>query len=245
MAWGVQSLQAVWFTTGQPITIPTNDLYQAIAGAPAAATQTLPIGNISMAMGNAGTLAFAFRLQVAPARVDYFLVPPPPQSSSATAQLNFPPNIDAVVDEFVQQLHRGSPLIGDAIRVALVTNIAEQTSDTEDAIATISAQTGLTIPFNDGSDLVLQINRRLKSNSVPGTEINRIIKWSAEEVQTIGVIAGSAPAFARAVLATITTDLNIIPTNRPYPPAEQIAIFDEMAIETKRLSAAKTLGALQ
>jgi hypothetical protein len=242
MAWGVQSLQAVWFTTGQPITTAAGDLYQAIVGAPAAATQNLAVGNFTLAMGSVGTNSY--RVQVAPARIDYFLNPAPVPQAGGT-QLNLPTDIALVIDEFMQQVHRGSPPIGGVIRVALVTIISHETFDTHESIALISAHTGLTIPFDDGSDLLLQINRRLALHSISGTEVNRLMKWSVEEVQTIGVMPGSAPSVARGFLATVTIDINIVPTNRPYPPAEQIAIFNEIAIETKRLCAAKSLGALQ
>jgi hypothetical protein len=242
MAWGVQSLQAVWFTTGQPITTPAGDLYRAIVGTPAGATQNLPVGNLAVAMGNVGTNSY--RVQVAAARIDYSLIPaPPPQARGV--HLNLPTNVDLAIDEFMQQVHRGSLPIGGVIRLALVTNISHETSDTRESIALISTHTGVTIPFDDGSDLLLQINRRLGLRSVSGTEVNRLMKWSAEEVQTIGVMPGSFPSFARVFLATVTIDINIVPTNRPYPPAEQDAIFDEIAIETKRLCAAKSLGALQ
>ena len=242
MAWGVQSLQAVWFTTGQPITTPVGDLYQAVVGRPAAATQNLPVGNLALAMGNVGTNSY--RLQIATARIDYFLLPaPPPQAGGA--HLNLPTNVDLAIDEFLQQIHRGSPLIGEVLRLALVANISHETSDTRESIALISAHTGLTIPFDDAGDLVFQINRRLALRSIAGTEVNRLMKWSVEEVQTIGVMPGSAPSVTRVFLATVTTDINIVPTSHPYPPAEQDAIFDEIAIETKRLCAAKSLGALQ
>jgi hypothetical protein len=242
MAWGVQSLQAVWFTTGQPIATPAIDLYQAIVGTPATATQNMPVGNLAIAMGNVGT--DSCRLQVASARIDYFLIPtPPPQVGGA--HLNLPTNLDLAIDEFVRQVHRGSPLIGGVIRVALVATISHETSGPQESIELISVRTGLTIPFNDGGDLLFQINRRLGLRSISGTEVNRLMKWSTEEAQTISVMPGSAPSVARIFLATVTIDINIVPTNRPYQPAEQVAIFDEIAFETKRLCAAKSLGALQ
>lgn len=241
MAWGVQSLQAVWFTTGQ-ITTPAADLYEAIVGARAAATQNLPVGNLAVAIGNVGTNSY--RVQVAPARIDYFLNPTaPPQAGGAN--VNLLTNVDLAIDEFVQRVHRGIPLIGGVIRLALVANISHEAADTRESIALIAALTGLTIPFDDGSDLLLQINRRLGLRSIQGAEVNRLMKWSVEEVQTIAVMPGSAPSVARDFLATVTIDINIVPTSRLYPPAEQVAIFDEIAIETKRLCAAKTLGALQ
>lgn len=65
---GVQSLQAVWFTTGQSIK-PVGDLYVAVFGNPAAAIQSAGIN--SMAAGVDGQTAI--RLQVSPNRVDLIL----------------------------------------------------------------------------------------------------------------------------------------------------------------------------
>jgi hypothetical protein len=241
MTWGVQSLQAVWFTTG-PITTPADALYQAMVGTPASATQNLPVGNLALAMGNVGTTSY--RIQVAPARVDYFLVPTSPPLS-VNASMNLPTNIDLEIDNFIHQVHSGSSLIGDAIRLALVTNISHETPDTQASIALIAPHIGLTIPFNDGTDLLVQINRRLGLRSVAGTEVNRVMKWGVAEVQTIGVMQGTAPQVSQVSLASVTTDINTIPTSRLYLPGEQMAIFTEIATETKRLCAAKNLGALQ
>lgn len=127
--------------------------------------------------------------------------------------------------------------------MALVVNLSYPVASSVSASALIMEKLGLSLPFSDGRDMVFQVNRRGALCSVPGCELNRLIKWTAETHQLITLNAGVplTPTVISADVATLMVDVNTVPTGgRAFQTDQQIAIFEEMAAEVTRICAAGT-----
>ncbi len=247
---GLQSLQAAWFSSGGPIKCSASELYQSIIGEPAAATQSSTAAGVSVATGAQGPRYL--RVQSSPGRIDYFLssAPQVPQFMAAEARsssFDLLPNVNETIDAFVANCEKGSALVGEAIRIALVASTSQKAESSAAVSKILATRIGLSLPFDDGTDLLFQINRRKQLSSVADVEANRVVKWVGELVQqiTIGPIGPDSKTLASGQhLATLSVDLNTVPTGRILSVDEQLLIFKELAVEAKRLSAASTLSAL-
>ncbi len=235
-AWGVQSLQAVWWGL-KPPTVSAQDIYQTMIGSGPPAVQTNPALGLAAAIGTDGLSVF--RIQVQQTRVDFF------ENSQSQGGQTFPlfSDLKSTMQRFRQRLASASGIVGDAARLALVVNTSEEAASAEEATNLLVSKLGITLPFQDGSELIFQINRKRPLASMPGQEINLIMKWLVENVQQITISSG-APIVQATVLKTLSVDVNTVPSTRVFTPAEQPAIFQEIFDEAERLSQVNALSAL-
>jgi hypothetical protein len=134
-------------------------------------------------------------------------------------------------------------LLGDTTRLAVVLNTSEPAPSLEQAINILLKRTGVTLPFQGGSDLLFQINLKKALNSATGREINRLLKWAAEVVQSVEV-SGGPPIMHTAFLSTLSVDVNTVPSSQNFTADQQASILEEMADEAERLCQENSLTAL-
>ena len=128
--------------------------------------------------------------------------------------------------------------------MAIVVNTVEEAANARAAAQIIVSKLQLVLPFNDGEDVVFQVNRRKPLVAIPTAEMNRVMKWLSANLQQINVGPGG---FTRTVsdIAMLSVDINLVPRdNVIYSPTDQIKIFDELSAETERLCAANVLNVL-
>lgn len=247
---GLQSLQAVWFTPGG-IKASAGDLYQAFHREQAATTQSFTAAGVSIASGTKGSCHL--KIQVSPGRIDYVLESTPlgvqsTQLPLAPRPLSLLSDIGTTVDEFLVTCDQACVTIKDALRVALLANTARKADSQARANEIFAAQTKFSLPFDDATDLLFQINRKTSLTSVPDVEINRFMKWAAVLVHTLTLTnmgPPSTPVANSLNLVTLSVDINTMSTGSILSADQQRSIFNEIAAEAKRLSQAFTLSALE
>lgn len=234
-SWGIQSIQLAWFNVSPSQRSPA-DLFKDIVGIAAATTQSR--GPLSNASGIENQ--HVWRLNQRPDRIDLFLNPPPQRGP--IGQLPLLSDVKASIAALASKFPAGTAAIGDVVRLALVTTISTPVASAAEANKVILNQLGFSLPFDDGSDLIIQVNRR-KALASSKIQLNRVMKWHSENFQHILMSAG-APIIQAADLASMTADINTMPVGRAFPPAEQISIFGEIVTETERVCVANALTAL-
>ena len=79
------------------------------------------------------------------------------------------------------------------------------------------------------SDFLYQINRRRPSNAVGGLPLNRLSKWSVQQVQELMISPGDGLVRrSEAFACRLELDINSVPSKRPLPKECLSALFDEL-----------------
>jgi hypothetical protein len=237
-AWGVQSMQAVWFTSGQPSQRTVDVIFSDLVGAnPSSLHNLQPGGGVASAL----VQQTLFRLQLQPGRIDLFLHPQTQGGSSVPLFLD----VKSAINELRQKVTAGVAPAVDVVRPAVVVNVSQPLPSIEAVSDLILANLGFTVPFRDGSDLIFQVNRRTDLKSIPGLQVNRLLKWTEETFQNVLIAAsGTALPALTTNLATLSVDVNLVPTARIFSADEQKHIFGELVDEAERLVDLKSLRAL-
>jgi hypothetical protein len=149
-----------------------------------------------------------------------------------------------VLLELEEWVSVASTAIGAVERLALVINSSQEAETAEATSSLVSEIAGLRLPFGDGTDMVFQINRRKSLSLVPGCELNQLMRWSADHIQQIEISSGP-PKVQSLEIATLSVDVNTVPTTRTFPVSEQALIFRDMNAEALRLSQANSVSALE
>jgi hypothetical protein len=239
MPWGVQSLQAAWWVPSG-LSTSAGDIYQALMGTAAASVQTNPSQRVESAVG--ADAQRVFRVQLQPGRLDVFQTPLPHLGSSIFPLFS---DLRLTMQDFQQRLVAATRIAGNVLRLALLVTISEPAPGWDQATSALLSKLGITLPFQGGQELIFQINKRKELSSITGQEINRIMKWVAENVQQVSVGTGGAPTIDSVFLSTLSVDINTITqSSRTFTPAEQNHIFQEMSIEAERLCQTNALSAL-
>lgn len=235
MTWGLQSLQAVWWTA-QPIQADPAALYQAMVGAASTATQSA--GNTSVAMGQRTNRQY--RVQRQANRLDFFVSCPPVPGVSVPLIDDIP----AAIIDFKSKFSAACNQLPAVNRLAMVANVSEPAASVSAANQQVAELSGIELPYTDLSDIVLQLNRKKVSPTVANLQFNRVLKWLSESFQIIEVTAG-IPDLRTAYLITVTVDVNTAPVaGRTFQSGEQITIFDAIGTEVERLCLQRNIGAL-
>jgi hypothetical protein len=222
----------------QPIQAEPAALYQDMVGQAANSTQSSPATSTVMANGQSRGLLYNVQRQ--PNRLDFFANREPDQATKFPTITNIP---DAI-SKFQSRLNAASKQLSAVNRVALVVNISKVVDSMNAANQQVSELTGIEFPFDDLSDVLFQLNRRMELPVVSGMQLNRVLKWLVETFQIVEVVAGSVNVH-NIYAVTLSVDVNTVPVpNRLYQTTEQATIFGAMAAEVERLCGVRTLRAL-
>jgi hypothetical protein len=208
-----------------------------LVGLPPTSTQTTP--GVSLAMGQ--TAGSAFRLQQLPGRVDFF-----EQPTTSPGQVGLPlfPDFAATMGRFKAKLPRA--VLVDVARVAVVVAMVQPTATAKDALDLVLSKVGFDLPFGDATDFIFQINRRKSFASIAATEMNRVLKWSAEALQVVQLnfSGGGATVQFQDVASFVVDVSNALGGARSFSQPEQASMFQELGDEVDRLCNANSLGSL-
>jgi hypothetical protein len=233
--WGAQSFQAVWFFGSQ--SVDASALFEAIVGAKADVVQQQSIG-VSVATG--GDATTQFNCQVQPGRIDYFETPRPRLSG----QFPLFEDVPSALDAFGLRVAKGCPVVGEAVRLAMLLTMFHKTETSADAIAKLAGLAGATVPFDDGLDFSFQINRRILSSGVPKVVFNRLLRWQYHSLQQVEMTETS-PKIRNVDFATLTIDLNSVATVETlFQPDAQLLIWEELRTQLARISSDGSISAL-
>ena len=81
----------------------------------------------------------------------------------------------------------------------------------------------------DSSDFVYQINRRRPSKVIGGLPLNRISKWTVQEVQAL-VFSADGHVLRRPgkFACRVELDMNCVPSKQPLPKDRVADLFTEL-----------------
>lgn len=228
--WDIQQLQAVWWGLQPAPDIEALFLKNFSEIAPT--IQKSPAGVV--AQGTTSTKSV--RMQLSGGRFDLFVAPG--FGSDRMELLPFEPNL-ADFHKIARDLVEGS----SAKRVAFLVTTARMTSSSAEASQLLANLLQFDLPFQPSSDFLVNINHRRKSAGVD-IELNRLMKFQAEQFQTI-ISSGGPPTVTTEHAATLYVDINTVASpGLTITSAEVPVLFDEMFAEAKRLSEAQRLEAL-
>lgn len=227
--WDIQQLQAAWWGLG---TVDPDPLFR--EAFPDVGTTVQKSPGMVVALGASPDRSA--RLQVSAGRCDLFVG----QGYSERIQLL---NFDSTLKSFRESIGTISRDF-EASRIAVLVTTARVTSSFAEAAKLISEILDFHPPFDPDGDYVFAINHRQKSET-EGVIFNRVMKWQAEEIQTI-LSAGGPPTVNVDYASTLQVDVNTVVTSGFKVSGQHMnLLFDEMFEEVERLSRAQRLGALQ
>ena len=91
----------------------------------------------------------------------------------------------------------------------------------------------------DSSDFLYQINRRRPSAAISGLPLNRISKWSIQEMQELVFSAdGHAMRRSGGFACRVELDMNCVPSKQPLPPDRLPSLFTELVALATEIAAA-------
>lgn len=210
--WKVHSLQAVWWTNERPNSV--SDLYQKITDVKPAATQEQQ--GTAIATGQLGDRFI--RVQMAANRLD--LIESPFQ---VTADLPLFENYQIARDSFAR---RSRQLKIKATRLAVVVVLCSMAENTDDAYKIASDDAGVISGTGKYNDFIFQVNRP-QEDANPKYGVNRILRWSSENVQNIDMSSGF-PIVRHLNFASVSLDVNIVPKESLILEADEVTAGFEL-----------------
>lgn len=240
--WGAASIQLVWFT-GEARHKDASAIYELVAGEEAETVQTSrsPSPANPFLSVAAGTVSGRhMRATVQAGRIDLIVEPVakdgPPQFMDDTAEW---------MDRLVRAARDPSLDFPTVNRLALVLNLGVSVGSYTQGFSLINEKLGGAIPFNDGSDFMLQVNRRAEIDDII---INRLLRFNISGIQQVQFAFGIPaviPFSTEIYVNMFMIDVNILPTTRAIDQVEQSRIWKVLLNEAVRLREAGNLEALQ
>jgi hypothetical protein len=231
--WRAQSYQAVWFLDQPPIDIAP--VFVAIVGAPPDRSQQTSLST-SVAVGADGQIER--RLVKQAGRLDYFELRVPTAEDSFPL---FPP--EAGLEAFLDRALQADHLIGETNRLALVTKLLKPAPDINSACRFAAALAKVSIPFEDAEDFFFQISRKRTFPGRPELGMNRLLRWTAQQIQILGVTPAGVPLDARGDFGVIEIDVNSVP-GAGLSSSVRMPIWRDIKQEAIRLFWSPTIDAL-
>lgn len=235
MARGIEGLQAVWFSRTAP-SKPLSELFEALVGQRPDVSQRNPQGQLEVGV----RAEWQYRLQSVGSRVDLFMEP-------VTSGELFPlfADIEAGIALLFRTAEQFAPFAQDLTRLASVMTVTSHFQDPEEAAqATIDAIGGVEHLPKGSRDLMMRVNVRAESHSIPGVEFNRVLTWQVRAVQRVEASGGSR-IVAPEYLSTIGLDMNVVPDSaRILSPDDQIKLWGDLRAEASRLLKAPSVASL-
>lgn len=235
--WYAQSIMYVWFLNSVQ-EIKASSLYEQITGHEPDNTQRNKMpnpanpftGTASGVVGNSN-----FTLQIQPGRMDFIIAP---VNSNAEQDPFAFLEIEETVETCTRRIVQQNVAVDNTIRLALVVNAATRVDSVEEGNAVIKALAGYEPGVDDLLDLIIQVNKR--SEGVSGIQFNRVLRYGVQTFQDFvlqfGPVGNVIPISRQQNAATITIDINTVPTNVPIAIGDQTAIFSALSAEALRLS---------
>jgi hypothetical protein len=242
--WSVQVVSLIWFWgNGQellaegpfedvfgfsPDNITRNKVANPVNGILSSAT-SLKDGKVSAANVTSG------RLEVSIASAD------DPQSGPTSWELATAQKILSDALDALMECREGR--VSQATRLAAHFRMFQSVPSAEHAGRLLLEQIGLPGALGSPLDVVFQINQRAESKQIPGTQLNRLLKFEPGLIQEIVIEPNVGPAGQLAAtverhFANVLIDINTVPAGTSFAWPEQKKLLAEIAGELKRISEA-------
>lgn len=229
--WGISQAQAVWW----PISGAADVVAMLEAATGGDLTSFQKVQGTAIAVRTEGSISY--RLQFAQGRLDLFVLPP---DNTADFPILF--DVDKTVAAFKTIAHKLLDQVGVSTRLAVSLTTIKPVKDESEAVALLSEQVGVELPYKDGIDFVFQINRR---TNMAGIAINRLLKMESHFLRLMRLENGVPLPSIDGYFALLNADVNtVLEPSSKFEVSEQKELFDKLLVEAQRLSAAKTLRAL-
>ena len=233
-AWDVESLRVTIFppagfwSADQQIA-----LWEEVTGQPPESINSNPQQGLTYAVGRVRGNQFILGVQeVQVERVDWHVQPLAPQNALLEG-------IPTVADPqgMLKTIHDGLQhslgTIKVVTRLAFGLGLVREVADVPAGMQQISPYLhNVTVCPSESTDFVYQINRRRNSTSVPHAEINRLGKWSVEEISSIALRMGPGQSPIRQdkeyYVRKLVTDINTTPDTDALSNDRVHDLFHEM-----------------
>ena len=235
--WSVESFRLTLFHTMQP---SPQGLWHALMNIEPESHEAKPRQFVTIDQGPLGPDRLVLETQRQ--RLGWHVLPAPPGVHDNAATVLKLLGVEQGIDLLQKALSTTLQHIPVVTRLALGAVLFRVTKDPRDAVAQITSHIPkLEAAVKGGTDLIFQINRRRRSNSVPHVVINRIHKWTVEQFQSGAFLVSTsqAPVFQQANvkhLAKFTLDINTAPENNAISSKKMSSLLTEF-IEYARVAA--------
>ena len=227
--WDVDSLRVSIFCDSQNNHDPAA-LWQRVVDTIPESIESRPKQNLTLATGNLEDNRCI--LVAEKARLDWHirpLAPVPPTSEG----LLLVTDIDKMLPVLNKAVLRSIQNVQHVYRLAFGLVLIKQASSMEDALRQIEAYLPLE-HLENCRDFAYQVNRRRTSRVIPFLPINRLTKWTVQEVLGSTVTIGPAAeepvhTTKRTTVSMLTLDINNAPLGKPLP-SQMPRLFNELVM---------------
>ena len=238
--WDVENLRVTLFPTSGPrSTDQQTGLWQEVTGQPPDSIDSRPRQRLTRVFGRIRDNQLLLGIQ--DERVDWHVQPFVP----ANEQPDGVPTV-ATANEMLTIMHDAVQKTLSTVRIvqrlAFAMSLVREVPDVPTGMYQLSGYLpNVTLDPAGSSDFIYQINRRRRSASVSHAEINRLGRWSVDQIGSIGfrVVAGQprvhqdeSPYYVRKLV----TDINTTPTTSAMANDRIHDLFHEMVVISNELA---------
>ncbi len=248
-AWEAQSVLLVWFTPASN-SVRAAAVYESVFGREADTVQTNKAPNPAspfLSVANGVLNSVQTQVAVLPGRVD-LSISSVPETAEANTEIE---DTAGLLTSLAESASTVSASISEVLRQALVVNLQRRAADISEALNNLDVQIE-GIDLEGTLDFSLQLNKRREFRSLPGTQMNRLVRASTAIAQQISITMGNGlPGIPvnvgnEVAFSHFAIDLNTVATTgRTFSPEEQTAIWKEFIEEALHLRNEGSLKALQ
>ena len=228
--WDVESLRASIFHPPAPSTAAQSGLWEKATGNQPESIDSRPKRRITRVVGNVGENNLTLAIQ--DQRIDWVVQPiPSNQPSVPLLTLGAVEDVLPLLRKAIQCTLETTPTV---LRMAFNPVLVKEVPDSETGLRQLSKYLPhLGLDSMDGMDFIYQINRRQRSTSVPHVRINRLAKWSTEQIGglELRVSPSDQPRLETTGLSfarKLNLDMNTDPKSGAMSRDKIADLFDEL-----------------
>ncbi len=229
--WDVESLQAAIFHPSEPSAAAQSGLWEKATGNQPESIDSRPKIRMTRVVGSVGEDNLTLAIQ--DERIDWVVRPrvPSNQPSGPLFTLGAVEDVLPLLRKAIQYTLETTQIVS---RMAFIPVLVKQVPDTATGLKQLSKYLPhLGLDSMDGVDFTYQINRRRRSTSVPHVRINRLAKWSTEQIGglELRVSPSDQPRLkttGSSYVRKLNLDVNTDPTSGAMSRDKIAGLFDEL-----------------
>lgn len=232
--WQAESVAVSLFVPSHPDMHISNIYREAFDREPTQTNENVqPIGRIGQAAAASNDRTRVLSLQ--PGRIDISLNGSDINFSPLTNHPPTLPNIEEAIDEAVRASSKVLKHTSHIQRTALNIRLVKYNKTTVEANREILSVLPFKIRLEEETDFLLQVN---KPSRVAGMAVNRIMRWSVENLQFVtstsplgGAFQYTPQTMQQYFSAILHMDFNTVPTNIMLQPDQVASVLADLASE--------------
>ena len=237
--WDVERIRLSIFYPPSANTSDSSQLWETVTGEQPSSIDSRPREGVTQTVGV--IQGNEFRLITQSGRLDWMLQPIVVQDQQTPA---IPTLKDAgnFLPVFRKSLEKSLETAGVVMRLAFAPALAKNVGSLAIGLGELSGYLPrLELQDMETADFIYRVNRRRRSFSVPHAEINRIAKWSMEEVGSVAfrVARSGRPDLidtGTSFVRKLDLDLNTTPQSGAMSSDRIIGLFEELVILTEEIA---------